>query len=250
MSGHDASNCTCCDLSDSMASEKEEGKCKKPEEGLYRKEVFRKDEYGVSFAESPIVHSESRHMAGMQSCAQIPTIRETNQSEEICEVREGSICSFNESQENARLELEKKKFEWQQEKEGCELKLKQTELERLFELKKCELDKQESTEKEKMKLQLEHEARLKKYEVEMKSRQNRSSASTEVGSISSMAQRLGNQPRTGPFRFLPSMLFGPVNTRSPNSQCFRKPVTRIMSSFSRRIRGSSVQDVAKHTRKP
>ncbi|KAL9897760.1 uncharacterized protein ACN427_006164 isoform 1-T1 [Glossina fuscipes fuscipes] len=209
-SDHDASNCTCCDLSDSMASEKEEGKCKKPEEGLYRKEVFRKDEYGVSVAESRIVHSESRHMAGMQSCAQIPTIREINQSEEISEVREDSICSFNETQESAvlgydkkqkksvskknsasrlalekkrlevehqRLELEKKKFEWQQEKEGCELKLKQTELERLFELKKCELDKQERIEKEKMKLQLEHEARLKKYEVDMKSRQNRSTTS-------------------------------------------------------------------------
>ncbi|KAI9579147.1 hypothetical protein GQX74_014764 [Glossina fuscipes] len=271
-SDHDASNCTCCDLSDSMASEKEEGKCKKPEEGLYRKEVFRKDEYGVSVAESRIVHSESRHMAGMQSCAQIPTIREINQSEEISEVREDSICSFNETQESAvlgydkkqkksvskknsasrlalekkrlevehqRLELEKKKFEWQQEKEGCELKLKQTELERLFELKKCELDKQERIEKEKMKLQLEHEARLKKYEVDMKSRQNRSSSSTKVGSISSMAQRLGNQPRTGPFRFLSSMLFGSVSTRSPNSQCLRKRVTRIMSSFSRRIRGSS-----------
>uniref|UniRef100_A0A1B0B1M1 Uncharacterized protein n=1 Tax=Glossina palpalis gambiensis TaxID=67801 RepID=A0A1B0B1M1_9MUSC len=132
-SDHDASNCTCCDLSDSMASEKEEEKCKKPEEGLYRKEVFRKDEYGVSVAESRIVHSESRHIA----------------------VREDSICSFNETQENAvfgydkkqkksvskknsasrlalekkrlevehqRLELEKKKFELQQEKEGCELK--------------------------------------------------------------------------------------------------------------------------------
>lgn len=193
-----------------MASDKEEGKCKKTEEVVYRKEICHKEEYGISVAESRLFHSESRHMAGMQSCAQISSLRETNQSQEICEIREDSTCSFNETPQNPildcdkkqkksvskktsasrlaiekkrleveheRLELEKKKFEWQQEKEGCELKLKQTELERLFELKKCELDKEERIEKEKMKLQLEHEARLKQYEMEMKTRQNRNTTS-------------------------------------------------------------------------
>uniref|UniRef100_A0A1A9ZWV4 Uncharacterized protein n=1 Tax=Glossina pallidipes TaxID=7398 RepID=A0A1A9ZWV4_GLOPL len=210
---HNASKCNCCDQSDSMASDKEEGKCKKPEEVVYRKGICHKKEHGISVVESRLVHSESRDMAGMQSCAQISSLRETNKSEEMCEIREDSTCSFNETQqkpildcdkkqkksvskktsasllsfekkrlevEHERLELEKKKFEWQQEKEGRELKLKQTELERMFELKKCELAKEERIEKEKIKLQLEHEARLKEYEMEMKTRQNRSTTSLTI----------------------------------------------------------------------
>uniref|UniRef100_A0A1A9VGE2 Uncharacterized protein n=1 Tax=Glossina austeni TaxID=7395 RepID=A0A1A9VGE2_GLOAU len=70
--------------------------------------------------------------------------------------------------EHEKLRLEQKKFEWQQEREGTELKLKQKEIDHDFELKKIELDKLERMEKAKMKLQLDHEERMKKYEIQMK----------------------------------------------------------------------------------
>uniref|UniRef100_A0A1A9WNH8 Uncharacterized protein n=1 Tax=Glossina brevipalpis TaxID=37001 RepID=A0A1A9WNH8_9MUSC len=70
--------------------------------------------------------------------------------------------------EHEKLQLEQKKFNWQLEKEGTELKLKQKELEHQFELRKFELAKHERMEKVKIKLQLEHEERMKKYEMKMK----------------------------------------------------------------------------------
>ncbi|KAI9579142.1 hypothetical protein GQX74_014759 [Glossina fuscipes] len=70
--------------------------------------------------------------------------------------------------EHEKLRLEQKKFEWQQEREGTELKIKQKEIDHDFELKKFELNKLERMEKAKMKLQLDHEERIKKYEIKMK----------------------------------------------------------------------------------
>uniref|UniRef100_A0A1A9ZWV2 Uncharacterized protein n=1 Tax=Glossina pallidipes TaxID=7398 RepID=A0A1A9ZWV2_GLOPL len=70
--------------------------------------------------------------------------------------------------EHEKLQLEQKKFNWQLEKEGTELRLKQKELEHQFELRKFELAKSERMENAKMKLQMEHEERMKKYEMKMK----------------------------------------------------------------------------------
>uniref|UniRef100_A0A1B0BL00 Uncharacterized protein n=1 Tax=Glossina palpalis gambiensis TaxID=67801 RepID=A0A1B0BL00_9MUSC len=70
--------------------------------------------------------------------------------------------------EHEKLQLEQKKFNWQLEKEGTELMLKQKELEHQFELRKFELAKSERMENAKMKLQMEHEERMKKYEMKMK----------------------------------------------------------------------------------
>lgn len=70
--------------------------------------------------------------------------------------------------EHEKLRLEQKKFEWQQEREGTELKIKQREIDHDFELKKFELAKLERMEKARMKLQLDHEERMKKYEIKMK----------------------------------------------------------------------------------
>uniref|UniRef100_A0A1A9VGE3 Uncharacterized protein n=1 Tax=Glossina austeni TaxID=7395 RepID=A0A1A9VGE3_GLOAU len=68
--------------------------------------------------------------------------------------------------EHQKLQLERKKFEWQQEKEVAELQLKKRELENQFELKSLEMAKEERMEK--TKLQLEHEENIKKYELKMK----------------------------------------------------------------------------------
>uniref|UniRef100_A0A1A9VGD7 Uncharacterized protein n=1 Tax=Glossina austeni TaxID=7395 RepID=A0A1A9VGD7_GLOAU len=70
--------------------------------------------------------------------------------------------------EHEKLQLEQKKFNWQLEKEGTELRLKQKELEHQFELRKFELAKSERMENAKLKLQMEHEEKMKKYEMKMK----------------------------------------------------------------------------------
>uniref|UniRef100_A0A1A9VGE5 Uncharacterized protein n=1 Tax=Glossina austeni TaxID=7395 RepID=A0A1A9VGE5_GLOAU len=122
---HNASKCNCCDLSDSMASDKEEGKCKKPEEVVYRKEICHKEELDM-FNET-----QQNAILGCDKKQKKSVSKKTLPSRLALEKKRLEV-------EHERLELQKKKLERQQEKEGCELKLKQRELERLFELKKCE----------------------------------------------------------------------------------------------------------------